>query len=103
MITAIVQFNLPEDVDKKKALEIFERIAPLYQTMEGLIHKYFCYSDLGKGAGIYLWESREAAETVYAGVWRDRILELYGVEPEIEYYDPLVIVDNKLGKISIAA
>ena len=62
MITAIVQFDLPADVDRQKASEIFQRIAPLYREMEGLIHKYFCFSDEGKGAGIYLWETREAAE-----------------------------------------
>ena len=103
MITAIVQFDLPADVDRQKASEIFQRIAPLYRKMDGLIHKYFCFSDEGKGAGIYLWETREAAEKVYAGVWRERIKELYGVEPEIQYYEPLLVVDNAAGQIRIAA
>ena len=103
MITAIVQFDLPTDVDRQKASEIFQRIAPLYREMEGLIHKYFCFSDEGKGAGIYLWESREAAEKIYAGIWRERIKELYGVEPEIQYYEPLLVVDNAAGQIRSAA
>ena len=103
MITAIVQFDLPADVDRQKASEIFQRIAPLYRKMDGLIHKYFCFSDEGKGAGIYLWETREAAEKVYAGVWRERIKELYGVEPEIQYYEPLLVVDNAAGQIRSAA
>ena len=103
MITAIVQFDLPADVDRQKASEIFQRIAPLYRKMDGLIHKYFCFSEEGKGAGIYLWETREAAEKVYAGVWRERIKELYGVEPEIQYYEPLLVVDNAAGQIRIAA
>ena len=51
MITAIVQFDLPPEIDRAKAFEIFNRIAPLYREMDGLIHKYFCYSDEGKGAG----------------------------------------------------
>ena len=96
MITAIVQFDLPADIDR-------QRIAPLYREMEGLIHKYFCFSDEGKGAGIYLWKSREAAEKIYAGVWRERIKELYGVEPEIQYYEPLLVVDNAAGQIRSAA
>ena len=103
MITAIVQFDLPADVDRQKASEIFQRIAPLYREMEGLIHKYFCFSDEGTGAGIYLWESRETPEKVYAGVWRERIKELYGVEPEIQYYEPLLVVDNAAGQIRSAA
>ena len=103
MITAIVQFDLPSDVDRQKAAETFQSIAPLYRDMDGLIHKYFCYSDEGKGAGIYLWETREAAEKVYAGVWRDRIKELYGVDPKIQFYEPLLIVDNDAGEIRNAA
>ena len=70
MITAIVQFDLPDNIDRKKASEIFNSIAPLYRKMDGLIHKYFCFSDEGKGAGIYLWKSRECAEKIYAGVWK---------------------------------
>ena len=46
MITAVVQFDLPSDVDRQKASETFERIAPLYQSMDGLIQKYFCFSGL---------------------------------------------------------
>ena len=103
MITAIVQFDLPPEIDRAKAFEIFNRIAPLYREMDGLIHKYFCYSNEGKGAGVYLWESREQAEKIYAGVWRDRIKELYGAEPEIQYYEPLVVVDNANGEIRTAA
>ena len=103
MITAIVQFDLPSDVDRQKAAETFQSIAPLYRDMDGLIQKYFCYSDEGKGAGIYLWETREAAEKVYAGVWRDRIKELYGVDPKIQFYEPLLIVDNAAGEIRNAA
>ena len=103
MITAIVQFDLPDNIDREKASEIFNSIAPLYREMDGLIHKYFCFSDEGKGAGIYLWESRECAEKIYAGVWKERIEELYGVSPEIQFYEPLVVVDNEAGQIRRAA
>ena len=104
MITAVVQFDLPSDVDRQKASETFERIAPLYQSMDGLIQKYFCFSNEGKGAGIYLWETREAAEKIYyGGIWRDRIIELYGVEPEIQFYEMLLTVDNAAGEIRTAA
>ncbi len=41
MITAVVQFDLPSDVDRQKASETFERIAPLYQSMDGLIQNIF--------------------------------------------------------------
>ncbi len=104
MITAIVQFDLPKDIDRHKAEETFRKIAPLYQNMDGLIQKYFCFSEEGKGAGVYVWETREAAEKIYGGgVWRERIIELYGVEPEIQFYELLLTVDNATGKILTAA
>ena len=46
MITAIVQFDLPKDIDRHKAEETFKKIAPLYQSMDGLIQKYFCFTGL---------------------------------------------------------
>jgi len=104
MITAVVQFDLPSDVDRQKASETFKKIAPLYQSMDGLIQKYFCFSEEGKGAGIYLWETREAAEKIYyGGEWRERIIELYGAEPEIQFYEMLLTVDNAVGEIRTAA
>ena len=104
MITAVVQFDLPSGIDRQKALETFEKIAPLYQSMDGLVQKYFCFSDEGKGAGVYLWKTRKAAEKVYdGGTWRNRIKELYGVEPEIQFYEMLLTVDNESGEIRTAA
>ena len=104
MITAVVQFDLPPDVGREKASETFRKIAPLYQSMDGLIQKYFCFSEEGKGAGIYLWETREAADKIYnGGVWRERIIERYGGEPEIEFYEMLLTVDNAAGEIRTAA
>ena len=102
MITAIVQFDLPDGIGREQAFDIFTAIAPNYTRMPGLIHKYFCYSKDGKGAGIYLWKSRAAANRVYAGVWRKRIKKLYGVEPEIQFYEPLLVVDNAAGEIRAA-
>ena len=102
MITAIVQFDLPDGIGREQAFDIFTAIAPNYTRMPGLIHKYFCYNKEGKGAGVYLWKSRAAADRVYAGVWRKRIKKLYGVEPEIQFYEPLLVVDNAAGEIRTA-
>ena len=104
MITAVVQFDLPVEIDRQKALETFKEISPLYQKMGGLIQKYFCFSEEGRGAGIYIWETREAAENIYfGGAWRERIMELYGVEPEIQFYEMLLTVDNAAGEIRTVA
>jgi hypothetical protein len=98
MITAVVQFHLPAPISLSEATQRFESSAPKYQHLPGLIRKYYIRSEDGRAAGgIYLWESRAAAEKVYSGEWRERVEKLYGAKPEIAWYDCPVIVDNLAG------
>ena len=46
-----------------------------------------------------MWESRKAAEQLYTDDWREFILQKYGTEPSVIYFNSPVIVDNLLGKI----
>ncbi|WP_322517142.1 YdhR family protein [Rhodopseudomonas palustris] len=104
MITTIVQFALSEPISLEEAARRFRSSAPKYQKMPGLIRKYYIRSEDGSTAGgVYLWESREAAEKVYAGEWRTRVAQLYGAEPVISWFDSPVIVDNALGGTVTAA
>ena len=106
MITAIVQFKVSSDTTKEQVFENMKNVAPKFENMPGLIRKNFLFDgDLGVGGGVYTWESREAAEAVYAegGPWREAIRNLYGVEPEITWFETPVIVDNAMGKIKVTA
>ena len=93
MITAIVRFKLPADVTLEKATQLFEGSAPKYQGLAGLVRKYYLHAP-GVGGGVYLWESRAAAERVYTPEWRKMIADCYGAEPEILFFESPVIVDN---------
>ena len=74
MITTLVQFQLPSAITLDEATRRFEASAPKYQNLAGLIRKYYIRSEDGRVAGgIYLWESRRAAERVYDGEWRERV------------------------------
>ena len=98
MITTLVQFQLPVPVSLAEATRRFESSAPKYQNIPGLIRKYYIRSEDGRVAGgIYLWESRQAAERVYDGEWLDRVEKLYGAKPVIAWFDTPVIVDNLAG------
>ena len=98
MITALVQFALPAPISLADAKKKFEGSAPKYQNLPGLVRKYYVRSEDGKFVGgIYLWESRDAAENVYSGEWRERVTALYGSAPRITWFDSPVIVDNELG------
>jgi Putative mono-oxygenase ydhR len=98
MITAIVQFQLPAPVSLDEATRMFESTAPKYQNLPGLIRKYYLRSEDGRTAGgVYLWQSKAAAEKVYSGEWRERVAKLYGNAPQVTYFDTPVVVDNLAG------
>ncbi len=100
MITAVVQFTLPEPVSTDTAKELFAGSAPRYRAVPGLIRKYYLLAEDGRSAGgVYLWESREDAERLYTADWRKFIVEKYGVEPTVTYYETPVVVDNAVGQI----
>ena len=100
MITAFVQFKLPETLTRDEAKGIFEGTAPKYRSAQGLVRKYYLLSEDGSTAGgVYLWESREDAERLYTGDWQKFIFDKYGSKPSITYFESPVIVDNLAGEI----
>lgn len=104
MITAIVNFPLPAGMTPEKAAEAYQASAPNYRNLKGLVRKYYLYDDERKiGGGVYLWESRAAAEAVYNADWKASIKERFGEVPTITYFDTPVIVDNVTGAIDAAA
>ena len=100
MITALVQIKLPETMARDKAQVLFAGTAPKYRDVKGLIRKYYLLSEDGATAGgVYLWQSREAAEQLYTDDWQAFIMQKYGTEPSVTYFDSPVIVDNLVGQI----
>jgi hypothetical protein len=100
MITAIVHFRLPPDIDARKAAELFRSSAPKYRNLKGLIRKYYLYdADQRIGGGVYLWKTRADAEAAYTPQWQASIAERYGAPPDIRYFETSVVVDNEMAKI----
>jgi len=95
MMTAIVQFRIPAPLNKDQAKEVFMSTAPKYQEASGLIRKYYLLSeDGGTVGGVYLWKSKEDAESLYTKEWKNFIKEKYGAEPAIVFFHSPVVVDN---------
>lgn len=98
MITAIVRFKLPAGTTSEKAAEMFRASSVKYKNLAGLVRKYYLFDpNTGEGGGVYLWESRAAAEAVYTAAWKADLTKRYGMEPQVSYFDSPVIVDNTLG------
>jgi hypothetical protein len=100
MITALVQFRLPQPITREQAREVFSSTAPKYREVQGLIRKYYVLSqDGGTAGGVYLWKSQADAERLYTDEWKKFIRDKYGAEPTVTFFESPVIVDNAIGEI----
>lgn len=99
-VTAIVTFPLQKGMTTDQARDLYLASAPIYQKAPGLIRKYYLFDEAASsGGGVYLWESREAADAVYTPEWRASLEQRLGAAPEIRFYVSPVIVDNVTGDV----
>lgn len=84
MITAILRFPLAKGTTLNDAKSMLEKSAPNYQAVPGLIRKYYLFGAQDRvGGGVYLWESRQAADRQFSTAWKSMIAERFGTAPEI--------------------
>jgi hypothetical protein len=94
VIVAIVRFPLDPPLPADDVWAMFEKSAPSYQNLPGLLRKHYLRAEDGATAGgVYLWESRAAAEAVYDEAWYKRLTEKYGAPPTVEYFESVVTVN----------
>ena len=98
MITAIVLYDLPETIGLEECRAHFTKIAPDFLKIPGFVRKQFiCLKEGGTAGGVYMWESRAAAEAFYTGPWADGIKERYGNAPRITYFETVALADGLTG------
>jgi hypothetical protein len=102
MITAVVQFPLPEGVTREDAKSLFQSSAPRYRGVAGLLRKYYLFDgEAGTAGGCYLFENMAAAQAAFDEDWRKLIEGRYGAPPEVRYFETPVVVDNTNGDIFV--
>ncbi|NNM71013.1 monooxygenase [Enterovirga aerilata] len=95
MIVEIVTFKHRPGQSREEVLEEARATVPKWQANPDLIRKHFLYGQDDAGGGIYLWPSREAAEAAHGPEWREGVRARTGSEPQIVYYDLLMVIDNE--------
>ena len=90
----VVQFDLPRRTESE-AIAGGTSTAPTYRGLaaSGLIRKDYLNGDEGTG-GVYLWESRAAAQAWFTPERIAALAERFGVTPRLTWYDTHVTVDN---------
>jgi len=103
MITAIVLYKLPPHIDLAACAAHYRKIAPDFRGVPGLIRKQFIYAEDGWAGGVYLWETRAAAEKYYAGPWLDGIQERDGMDPQGRWFETACVTDNAIEAVLLPA
>ena len=100
MITEIVTFKLPEGMTHKDVVANFEKTAPNWRANPDLIRKYYLVdTNNGVAGGVYLWKERAHADKWHGEAFRNKVKEIYGSEPTIQFFDTPIVVDNAVGAI----
>ncbi len=90
----VVQFDLPMRTEEQ-AIKGGTATAPVYRALgqKGLIRKDYLNGETGTG-GVYLWESRDAAEAWFTEARVNELTQRFGARPRLTWYDTHVTVDN---------
>ena len=90
--------HAPEGKTREELAAAFEQSAPLYRDVPGLVRKYYLVSeDLRTGGGSICSSRAPTPSGSTTDAWWARLRERMGVEPNVEYFDSPVIVDNGVG------
>lgn len=60
---------------------------PEYAKAPGLLHKSYTFSEQREFGGVYLWESRQAAEAWFNEAWHERVRKQRGVDGNVRMLD----------------
>jgi hypothetical protein len=95
MIGMSVIFQYDEDFDRARVIALAERSRETFEGMPGLRSKVFTVDDAGRRAmNFYVWESADVAKSFFSEETRERVTDLYGVEPTINFVEIVRLVDN---------
>ena len=95
MIAALITFEVDPPLSLAEATAKFESTAPHYRGLPHLVSKAYIRSDDGRTVGgFYVWDSRAAAQEMYAGDWEARVTGVYNAPPTLKYFDVPVLIQN---------
>lgn len=92
-VATVVSVKIPPHVPREVILAGFDKAAPDFKKVPGLIRKSFTVNEEGLG-GIYLWTNRAAAEAWFTPAWHSRVVKTYGIDGTVSYYDAPITIEG---------
>ena len=101
MLTEIVTIKLPAGMTRDEVISNFETTAPTWRENPDLIRKNYLFdANKGVAGGVYLWRERVHADKWHGAQFRKMARETYGSEPNIQFFETPIVVDNLAGEIA---
>jgi hypothetical protein len=94
MIAVFVTFD-SDSLDEARVRKIAAEARGMFEGMASLRNKFFTLGEkTSRATNVYVWESDDAARQFFSDQLLDRVTDLYGVRPEIEFAEVVELVDN---------
>src|SRR5262245_11984868 len=95
MKAVLVRFHYESGFSEARLRQVADVARAKFEGMSGLRSKAFTIDPVNREAlNFYVWES-EAAKVFFSQQLIDRVTELYGVRPTVQFVDVAVLVENR--------
>jgi hypothetical protein len=94
MIAVFVTFD-SDSLDEERVRKVAVEARGMFEGMASLRNKFFTLDETKHRArNVYVWESADAARQFFSDQLLERVTDLYGVRPQIEFAEVVELVDN---------
>ena len=95
MFGVFVTFRYGENFDERAVRKIAETARASFEGMPGLRSKAFTLNSAKREAtNFYVWDSEDAAKAFFSDELLERVTDLYGVRPSVEFVQIATLVEN---------
>src|SRR5215469_8381743 len=95
MIGVVATFRFGDNFDEQVVRKIAETARARFEGMQGLRSKAFTFnSEKREAMNFYVWDSEDAAKAFFTDELVERIAELYGARPTVEFVQIATLVEN---------
>src|SRR5436190_14754545 len=95
MIGVFVTFRYGDNFNEQTVRKIAETARSKFEGLAGLRSKAFTLNPAKREAtNFYVWDSEDAAKAFFTEELLDRVTDLYGVHPNIEFVQIAALVEN---------
>ena len=93
MVVVMVMVNLPANMTREQFVAHSWITAEHWKENQFLLQKTYLYDPpTRQGGALFVWHDRAAAERAHNDTWRQQMVQFYGSEPTVRYFEaPLAV------------